>query len=138
MNGKSMGEKVITWGSAIAILPLLSSAIAPQLSHAQAQIDCNNPQSTTEYTYCAHRAYEEADRRLNQVYQQLTSRLSSDEREELVDAQLVWIEYRDENCEFKVAHTRRGTGHRAFLGQCLEQMTRQRTAELESFLRDRF
>jgi uncharacterized protein YecT (DUF1311 family) len=120
---------------AIALFLILSNAIAPKLSQAQQQQpNCNNPRSTVEYTHCAHLAYQEADRQLNQVYQQLTASLRPNEREKLVDAQITWIKYRDQNCEFEVEHNRIGTGHRAFLGECLEWMTRQRTTEFQNYL----
>jgi uncharacterized protein YecT (DUF1311 family) len=106
------------------------------LSRATAQqINCQNPTSNVEYKECARRSYEAADRRLNQVYQQLSSKLSAVERKQLIDTETTWIQFRDKNCSFEVYPSRGGTGYGGFLSSCLEQMTKQRTADLERYLR---
>jgi len=101
------------------------------------QLNCDNPGSNVEYKECARRAYEQADRQLNQVYQQLRSKLSSAERKQLTDAELAWIQFRDKNCSFEVYPSRGGTGYGGFLSSCLERMTRERTADLERYLEER-
>lgn len=115
---------------------ILPSIATPSNTIAQ-QLNCKNPTSNVEYKECAHRAYEAADRRLNQVYQQLSSKLSSTERQQLIAAESAWIQFRDKNCSFEVYPSRGGTGYGGFLSNCLEQMTRQRTADLERYLRER-
>ncbi len=101
---------------------------------AQSQVNCNNLSSNVEIKECIRLRYEAADQRLNQVYQQIIPTLSSEERALLVEAQRGWIQLRDNNCEFEVYRSRGGTGHRGFLNECLERMTKQRTAELENYL----
>lgn len=122
---------------AIALVSILSSLArgTPSDTIAQ-QLNCKNPSSNVEYKECARRAYEQADRRLNQVYQQLTSRLGSAERKELTSAQLTWIQFRDKNCSFEVYRSRGGTGYGGFLSACLERMTRARTTDLERYLEE--
>lgn len=104
---------------------------------AQRQLNCNNATSNIEIKECIRLRYEAADRRLNQVYQQLMSRVSNEERSLLVDAQLGWIQLRDKNCEFEAHRSLGRTGYRGFLDECKERLTRQRTAELETYLRQR-
>lgn len=103
----------------------------------QRQLNCNNAKSNVEIKECIRLRYEAADRQLNQVYQELILKLSSEERSLLVEAQRGWIQLRDKNCEFEVYRSRRGTGYRGFLNECLERMTKQRTAELDNYLKDR-
>lgn len=125
----------------LAILALGSSQALPSTATpgeiiAQ-QVNCNNPGSNVEYKECALRAYEQADRRLNQVYQELRSKLRGEERKQLTDAELTWIQFRDKNCSFEVYRSRDGTGYGGFLSECLKRMTKERTADLERYLEER-
>lgn len=104
---------------------------------AQQQRNCSNPQSNVEILKCIRLRYEAADRRLNQVYQQLLPKLSRRERSVLYQEQIKWIKSRDKNCELEVYDNRGGTGYQGFLNECLERKTKQRTAELENYLRKR-
>ncbi len=105
---------------------------------AQRQRNCSNPQqSNVEYKECARLRYEAADKRLNQVYQQLLPKLSRKQRSVLYQEQLKWIKSRDKSCESEVYGNRGGTGYQGFLNECLEHKTKQRTAELENYLRKR-
>lgn len=99
-----------------------------------AQFNCSIINSNEGFKQCARVAYEQADRRLNQVYQQLVSKLNSDERQELTNAQLAWIQFRDKNCSFEVYPSRSGTGYLGYLNSCLERMTKERTTELQKAL----
>ncbi|WP_293126066.1 lysozyme inhibitor LprI family protein [Microcoleus sp. bin38.metabat.b11b12b14.051] len=103
--------------------------------NAQRQPNCNNPhQNNLEIKECIRLRYEAADRRLNEVYQQLISKLSREERSLLSEAQKGWIQLKENNCHFEVYGSRMGTGYRGFLNECRERMTKQRTGELEKYL----
>lgn len=104
---------------------------------AQRQPNCNNPRSDIEIKECIRLRYEAADRRLNDVYKQLVAKLSREERSLLAEAQKGWIQWKENNCDFEVYGSRMGTGYRGFLNECLERMTKQRTAELEKYSRER-
>lgn len=67
--------------------------------------------------------YQAVDNRLNQVYQQTLNRFSS-HREQLIDAQLAWINFRDANCDFENNLVAEGRNI------CLIRMTENRTEEL--------
>jgi uncharacterized protein YecT (DUF1311 family) len=111
------------WIGAIAALPLASG---------QAQtIDCQDPQGTPEYNYCAQDHYKAVDATLNQVYQAWKNRLSPTAQDKLTDAALAWIDYRDAHCAFEVREALGGTGYPAYLNECLARLTEARTAELE-------
>jgi uncharacterized protein YecT (DUF1311 family) len=101
---------------------------------AQRQRNCSNPQSNVEIIKCIRLRYEAADKRLNQVYQQLLPKLNRKERSVLYQEQIKWIKSPDKNCELEVYDNRGGSGYRGFLNECLERKTKQRTAELENYL----
>jgi len=98
---------------------------------------CNQPQTQTQISNCAA-TYKEADRRLNEVYKQVISKLNRRDREKLIDEQLAWLQRRDPTCKNKVLSTERVTEtaslYPTYLNGCLETLTQQRTAELEKYL----
>ncbi|MEG5062075.1 lysozyme inhibitor LprI family protein [Microcoleus sp. B3-A4] len=110
------------------------SAQSPSFPIAQ-QINCDRPQGDVQVRACIRLRYEASDKRLNEVYKQLISQLSGEERGLLSEAQLGWIQLRDKTCEFEVYKSRGGTGYGGFLNECLDRMTKQRTAELEQYLK---
>jgi uncharacterized protein YecT (DUF1311 family) len=65
------------------------------------QINCDKPMSTFEINECSRREAEAADKKLNQVYQQLKPQLGVQQRERLTNAQVAWISFRDKTCEYE-------------------------------------
>ena len=116
----------------IALLTVLATtsvfAQSPSFPIAQ-QLNCDRPQGDVQVRACIRLRYEASDKRLNEVYKQLIAKLSSEERSLLAEAQLGWIKLRDNNCEFETYRSRSGTGHSGFLNECLDRMTKARTAE---------
>jgi uncharacterized protein YecT (DUF1311 family) len=104
---------------------------------AQRQYICENATNTIEINRCLRLRYEASDKRLNQVYKQLMSKLSRQQRSTLIKIQRQWIKSRDQDCNLEVSINRGGTGYSGFLNQCFERKTRQRTAELQSRLEKR-
>ena len=96
------------------------------------QVDCTNPQSTPEINYCAGLAYQNIDQQLNQVYQSVIRDLGDSTAEQLIDAQLAWIEFRDAHCDFAVRDAVGGTGYSSYLSGCLAALTRDRTEALQT------
>ena len=72
--------------------------------------------------------YQAADRQLNETYQQVRDSLQGARRNRLTDAQLAWIEFRDENCKFEAAYVPGSQN------TCLIRMTEQRTLELSDLM----
>ncbi|GAB4349394.1 MAG: hypothetical protein Fur0042_16690 [Cyanophyceae cyanobacterium] len=72
-------------------------------------------------------AYQAADRALNETYQRVMGALGGDRPAELRTAQRAWIVLRDRQCDLTAAALGDREG-------CLTDLTRQRTAELETFL----
>ncbi|MBD1870866.1 DUF1311 domain-containing protein [Cyanobacteria bacterium FACHB-471] len=114
-----------------------ASSSAPDTTSAQASApsaDCANAQTQAEINQCAQASYETADKELNRVYQELKSSLNNQEQEELIDAELAWIEYRDQTCEAESSQYEGGSIQPTIYYGCLERVTTERTAELQSQL----
>jgi len=120
---------------AIALLSIL--VISPP-SIAQTQtINCSKANATAELKFCSQQSYQAADKKLNQVYQQVVSSLSSEAKQLLTTGQQSWIKFRDNNCNFEVYSSRGGTGYEIFRNGCLERLTKQRTKDLQDYLSSR-
>ncbi|MCZ8242263.1 MAG: lysozyme inhibitor LprI family protein [Microcystis sp. LE19-131.1A] len=98
--------------------------------------NCNNPQTQSEMNICASIAYQNADRKLNQVYRQLLPRLSAARKQKLITAQQAWIKFRDSSCEFERSAYEGGSIAPMIYGFCLANVTEQRTKDLQRYLED--
>ena len=98
--------------------------------------NCNNPQTQSEMNICASIAYQNADRKLNQVYRQLLPKLSAARKQKLITAQQAWIKFRDSSCEFERSAYEGGSMAPMIYGFCLANVTEQRTKDLQRYLED--
>lgn len=98
--------------------------------------NCNNPQTQSEMNICASIAYQNADRKLNQVYQQLLPKLSAAHKQKLISAQQAWIKFRDSSCEFERSAYEGGSLAPMIYSNCLADVTEQRTKDLRRYLED--
>lgn len=106
-------------------------------THVAQGIQCNPNGSTMEMKKCADDDYQSADRKLNEVYQQLTPKVQGEERQRLIAAQRAWIQLRDTNCRFESAEALGGTLEGLLFTNCLTKMTTNRTAELQGYIAQR-
>ncbi len=135
MFKKSIATTILLATGFLSVPASLILAAPPEII-AQ-RINCNNPRSTVEEKYCAGIAYEAVDKKLNQVYQQLKSKLTGTEKQRLVESQLAWIKYRDTTCDFETYSSRDGTGYGVFLNECLQRITQERTNDLRQYISGR-
>ena len=96
--------------------------------------NCNNPQTQSEMNICASIAYQNADRKLNQVYRQLLPKLSASRKQKLISAQQAWIKFRDSSCEFETSAYEGGSIAPMIYSNCLADVTEQRTKDLQRYL----
>lgn len=116
----------------------LSIPVVSEPSMAQRQtIDCSKATSTPEQKFCSQQSYQAADKKLNQLYQQVSSSLKGEPKQLLISGQESWIKFRDNNCNFEVYGSRGGTGYEVFRNGCLERLTKQRTKDLQDYLSSR-
>ena len=108
-------------------------------AHAQKRAGrdaCDDPQTQTEMNICADKRFKAADAALNRVYNQLASKLEADARAKLKAAEVSWLKYRDDNCDYEAAPFEGGTMQPLILFSCMERMTKARTEELRGQLKD--
>ena len=120
-----------------SILVVLSGAPV----QAQTSVDCSNPVSQVEMTYCAERDWMEADAALNKVYGLAMAKMRETDgylpdnlkgaADALRDAQRAWIPYRDKACAAYGYLARGGTLEPQLIYACRADLTRARVGELE-------
>lgn len=98
--------------------------------------NCDDPQNQSEMNDCAGIAYQNADRKLNQVYQQLLPKLPASRKQKLIVAQQAWIKFRDTSCDFERSAVEGGSLAPTIYGGCLATVTEQRTKDLQGYLEE--
>ena len=128
----------------ISAAAFILSAI-PVAAHAQstANIDCKDPKSQVEYSFCAEKDFEKADAELNVVYKQVKANILEGEKygkpdqiKNLISAEEKWIAVRDADCGLEYETWDGGTGGGAAELQCSTEETLMRIQFLKhQFLR---
>ena len=81
-------------------------------------------------TECSAAQAKAWDQRLNAAYQRLGKQVEPSQKTPLVDAQRLWIRFRNSNCGFYGAAS--GSIAHVAAANCVQRMTRQRACELET------
>jgi uncharacterized protein YecT (DUF1311 family) len=117
--------------TATSLLP--SQASNTSLILAQ-QPNCKSPQTTLDQSLCSSQEFQAADRKLNQVYQQLQPKLNSKQKQRLIVAQRSWLKFRDESCNYEAGHFEGGSLAPSVYGYCRARVTKERIKDLEGYL----
>jgi uncharacterized protein YecT (DUF1311 family) len=125
---------VRSWLSRLVLLAafLCCASIARAQHMNSAGAPCRNVAVTLAMENCFDKAYKAADRGLNQTYSQISKVLQSDDLERLKAAQRLWIQFRDATCTAESDLYTGGTASAPAYSACLEEVTRQRTADLKT------
>ena len=118
------------------LLALALLAAAPAQKPAQRDPCGDDAQSQSEMNICADKKFKAADAVLNRVYNQLAAKLEAGARAKLKAAEVSWLKYRDDNCDYEAAQFEGGSMQPLIRSSCLERMTKARTAELRGQLKD--
>lgn len=89
-------------------------------------------QTQAELNEKAGKDFAAADKRLNDIYQKLTAKISPQGRARLRDVEKIWIQFRDQECAFETLGTVDGSIHPLVLLECKTGLTEQRIKDLEA------
>lgn len=98
---------------------------------------CVGTETQADANACARHKYTQADAEMTRVYERLMSELSGDndkDQQKLRQAQLLWLQYRDANCESEASIYEGGSIRPAVYSMCLASMTQERTRRIKAFL----
>ena len=118
---------------------LTFALLAAASAQRQAQSDpCQGEGAETQsaMNMCAAKKFKEADAVLNRAYNELASKLEADARARLKTAEVSWLKYRDDNCEYEAAPFEGGSMQPLIRSSCYERMTKARTAELREQIKE--
>lgn len=87
---------------------------------------------TMDTINCISAEHEQQDLRLNQAYKALTARLTPERKAQLLEAQRLWLKYREANCNY-IGSLTGGTMDSINSNACFLDMTVERADQLEWF-----
>ncbi|MDR5651906.1 lysozyme inhibitor LprI family protein [Ruixingdingia sedimenti] len=126
----------------MTLRPLALPVLLLAAPAAAQPVNCADPQVQVELTWCAEQAWLRADARLNAAYPRaravmrgIDAALPPDRRgaeRSLRDAQRTWIAFRDGACDAEGWVFTGGSAQGMAIYACLERLTVQRAADLES------
>ena len=109
----------------VVVLLLPGSALSQnQRKSRRARDICNEALSRGDMDRCDHRIFQEAEKKLTEVYERLRARLDEGKRSQLENAQRAWVGFRDANC---------GLASDFVYRQCMTRMARERASELRNY-----
>ena len=107
----------------MAALPAEAEMFGPRFQ------PCGDKPSTPAVVECVRAKTNAADQRLNAAYKALQARIDAAQRQPLLSAQRLWVQYRDANCGFYGTHD--GSIRQVQAAECIRSMTEDRARELE-------
>ncbi|MDZ8240030.1 MAG: lysozyme inhibitor LprI family protein [Nostoc sp. ChiQUE01a] len=116
---------------------LTTASTTPDLPkiHLAQKLNCNNAQTQTEINQCSRLSYQNADKKLNAAYQRLLPKLDRTRKQKLITAQQAWLKFRDTTCEFERSEYEGGSIAPTIYFGCLENTTKERTQQLQEYLK---
>ena len=124
--------KKISFLFVIAFLAYSLIAQSAENNFSKQYAECMNKSlSTQDMIECIGSEYKKQDIKLNNAYKDLQQNLSSERKKQLLEAQRLWIKYRDANCNFYYDPDG-GSLARLSANECMLSSTAQRAKELEN------
>ncbi|MBN3865341.1 DUF1311 domain-containing protein [Pseudomonas frederiksbergensis] len=118
--------------------PRLLLALTPLLFTPLAQaVDCDNATDQGTMNQCAAQQNKAADKELNTLYQQITTRLNDDPaaKKLLIGAQRSWIAFRDAECTFSASGVAGGSVYPLIYSNCATELTKARVEAFKTYLK---
>jgi uncharacterized protein YecT (DUF1311 family) len=115
----------------LALTPLMFAA----LTHAA--VNCDNATDQATMNQCASQQHAAADKELNTLYQQITTRLKGDpdRKKLLLGAQRSWIAFRDAECKFSASGVEGGSVYPLIYSNCVTELTKARVETFKTYLK---
>ena len=122
--------KTFDTGATMKTLNLWTALILSAFALSSNAADCASAKTQLEINDCAAFEFKNADKKLNTVYSAYLTRLDTQQKKQLKDAQRAWIKFRDLSCEFESSGVDGGSAYPMVLQNCLTAKTRARIDDL--------
>jgi uncharacterized protein YecT (DUF1311 family) len=127
--GRDRGHFVSRIGFVIPVLAVMAALPVEAEMFGPGFQPCGEKTSTLAVVECVQAKTNAADQRLNAAYKALQARIDAAQRQPLLAAQRLWVQYRDANCGFY--GTQGGSIRQVKAAECIRSMTEDRARELE-------
>ena len=117
-------------------LAVLATIVAPPAEAEMFGPDyqlCGDKPNTLAIVECLQAKTKASDQSLNAAYKALQARIDSAQRQPLLTAQRLWVQYRDANCGFYGAQE--GSIRQVQAAECMRSMTEDRARELKKAMK---
>jgi uncharacterized protein YecT (DUF1311 family) len=105
-----------------------------KIEYSQEPNYCSNPQFQSQMNSCAEFWAKAEEAKLNQIHQQLASKMEDSRREKLVETELAWVKSRDSACNSEAKEVEGGTIWPTIYYSCITEKTKQHRQELEKYI----
>lgn len=119
------------------LLILAAAGVLAMPGFSLAADKCANAEDQATMSQCADASFKTSDKKLNDLYQQIESRLSDDldTKKLLVQAQRDWGKFRDAECNFRTAGSAGGSMRPMLVLMCRDRLTQSRVKDFEGLLK---
>ena len=132
-NNRDRGHVLSRIFFVIPALTLLAALPAEAEMFGPDYQPCGDKSSTLAIVECVQAKTKASDQRLNAAYKALQGRIDPAQRQPLLAAQRLWVQYRDANCGFYGAQE--GSIRQVQAAECMRSMTEDRARELEKAMK---
>ena len=119
--------------SAVSVLAVMAAPPAEAEMFGPGFQPCGDQTSTLAIVECVQAKTNVADQQLNATYKALQARIDASQRQPLLAAQRLWVQYRDANCGFYGVQD--GSIRQVQGAECIRAMTEDRARELEEAIK---
>jgi uncharacterized protein YecT (DUF1311 family) len=114
------------------MLALMALPVGAEMFGPDYQL-CGDKPNTLAVVECVQAKTKASDQRLNAAYRALQARIDAAQRQPMLAAQRLWVQYRDANCGFYGAQE--GSIRQVQAAECIRSMTEDRARELEKAMK---
>lgn len=119
----------------LILLSAISGGILFWSIHIQADnFDCRNAATQIEINQCVQLDFQQQDDELNRIYQQYHEKLDNIRKEQLKQAQVVWINFRNLSCQYEADYYQGGSLAPMVYSSCLKDKTKERIGDLKNYI----
>ncbi|TPL15877.1 DUF1311 domain-containing protein [Mesorhizobium sp. B2-4-10] len=115
---------------------LTTAVVLAVPAFAFAKDKCADAKDQATMNQCADASFRKSDKKLNELYKQIETRLKddADTKKLLVQAQQDWIKFRDAECNFQTAGAAGGSVVPMLLSMCMDGLTQSRVKDFDGYL----
>jgi uncharacterized protein YecT (DUF1311 family) len=137
IGGANLARGFLNGGRSMKTAILTAAMVLAMPAFAFAQDKCyDDAKDQLALNECADVAFKKSDKKLNELYKQIETRLKddADTKKLLIQAQRDWVKFRDAECSFQTAEAAGGSMMPMLVAQCMDGLAQSRVKDFEGYL----